>query len=97
MILLVLVTTIVLANVGLRFKNEELFRSKTELIKLRNKDRTTKVRLIADYQQLTSENKIVLLAKRKLGMIKQDNPSVIINIEKDLIEKVEKELSGKYE
>jgi len=97
MILLVLLTTIVLANVGIRFKNEELLRAKTELIKLTNEMRTSKVKLIADYQELTSETRIISLAERQLEMIKQDRPSVIINIDKDLVEKVAKELNGRYE
>jgi len=97
MVLLVLVTSIVLANVGIRFKNEELLRAKTELIKLTNEMRTSKVKLIADYQELTSETGIISLAERQLGMIKQDRPSVIINVDKELVEKVAKELNGRYE
>ena len=97
MILLVLLTAIVLANVGIRFKNEELLRSKTELIKLKNDMRTSKVKLIADYQDLTSETRIISLAENQLGMIKQDRASIIINIDKNLVETVVKELSGRYE
>ena len=97
MILLVLLTAIVLANVGIRFKNEELLRSKTELIKLKNDMRTSKVKLIADYQDLTSETRIISLAENQLGMIKQDRASIIINIDKNLVESLVKELSGRYE
>jgi cell division protein FtsL len=97
MISLVLLTAIVLVNVGLRFKNEELVRLKSELLKIKSDQRTLKVKFIAEYQDLSTENRIVSIAERKLGMQKQDMPSVIIKVDKKLIDEVAKKLNSKYE
>ena len=94
--LLVVITGIVLANVGLRFKNEELARNKSELLKTISDQRTLKVKLIAEFQELSSENRIVGIAE-KIGMKRQAVPSVVIRVDKNLIDEVTEELKAKYE
>ena len=94
--LLVVITGIVLANVGLRFKNEELARNKSELLKTISDQRTLKVKLIAEFQELSSENRIVGIAE-KIGMKRQVLPSVVIRVDKNLIDEVTEELKAKYE
>jgi len=94
--LLVVITGIVLANVGLRFKNEELSRNKSELLKTISDQRTLKVKLIAEFQELSSENRIVGIAEN-IGMKRQVLPSVVIRVDKNLIDEVTEELKAKYE
>jgi cell division protein FtsL len=97
LILLFVLTAIVLSNVGLRFKNEELLRLKSELLKTKADQRTLKVKLTAEYQEYSSEHRIIALAKSKLGMQRQFLPSVIISVDKNFINEVNEEINSKYE
>ena len=95
--LLMVITTVVLGNVGLRFKYEELTRRKMELGKTIKDERTKKVNLIAGYQEYSSENRIIELAENKLGMIRRFQPKISIGVNKNLINKVNEILEAKYE
>ena len=95
--LLMLITTVVLGNVGLRFKYEELTRSKVELGKTIKDERTKKVNLIAEYQEYSSENNIVSRAENKLSMIRRIQPKISISVNKNLINKMNEFLETKYE
>ena len=97
LILLLVATTLVLSNVGLRFKYEELVRKKVELDKKLKDQRTKKVNLIAGYQAVSSENKIVSIAESKLGMVRRTQPKIIVNVNKKLIAEVNEKLKAKYE
>ena len=97
LILLLVATTLVLSNVGLRFKYEELVRKKVELDKRLKDQRTKKVNLIAGYQAVSSENKIVFIAESKLGMVRRTQPKIIVNVNNKLIAEVNEKLKAKYE
>jgi len=96
-LLLVIVTSMVLVSVGLRFKYEELMREKSEFNKMLKEERTKKVNLIAEYQAYSSEDKIVSVAENKLGMIRRTQPKITITVDKNLINKANEELKSKYE
>ncbi|MFC2119828.1 hypothetical protein ACFLQ4_02030 [Bacteroidota bacterium] len=95
--LLVIVTSIVLASIGLRFKHEELMREKSELNNMLKEERTKKVNLIAVYQAYSSEDKIISVAENKLGMIRRTQPKITITVDKNLIKKANEKLKSKYE
>lgn len=95
--LLVVVTSMVLVSIGLRFKYEELIREKSELNKMLKKERTKKVNLIAEYQANSSEDKIISAAENKLGMIRRTKPKITISVNKNFIKKVNEKLKSKYE
>ena len=95
--LLVVVTSIVLVSIGLRFKYEELMREKSELNNMLKEERTKKVNLIADYQAYSSEEKIISVAENKLGMIRRTQPKITITVNKNLIKKANEKLKSKYE
>ncbi len=97
LILLLVTTTLVLSNVGLRFKYEELVRKKVELDKRLKDQRTKRVNLIAGYQAVSSENKIVFIAESKLGMVRRTQPKIIVNVNNKLITEVNEKLKAKYE
>lgn len=97
LILLLVATTLVLSNVGLRFKYEELVRKKVELDKRLKDQRTKRVNLIAGYQAVSSENKIVFIAESKLGMVRRTQPKIIVNVNNKLIAEVNEKLKAKYE
>jgi len=95
--LLVVITSMVLVNIGLRFKYEELMREKSELNKMSKEERTKKVNLIAEYQAYSSKEKIISVAENKLGMIRRIQPKITISVNKNLINKVNEKLKSKYE
>ncbi len=95
--LLVVVTSMVLVSIGLRFKYEELIREKSELNKILKEKRTQKVNLIAKFQAFSSKEKIISIAENKLGMIRRTQPKITINVNKDLIKKVNDKLKSKHE
>ncbi|MGB5846934.1 MAG: FtsL-like putative cell division protein [Ignavibacteriaceae bacterium] len=95
--LLVVVTSMVLVSIGLRFKYEELMREKSELNNMLREERTKKVNLIADYQAYSSEEKIISVAENKLGMVRRTQPKVTITVDKNLIKKANEKLKSKYE
>ncbi len=95
--LLVVVTSMVLVSIGLRFKYEELMREKSELNNKLKEERTKTVNLIAEYQANSSEEKIISVAENKLGMIRRTQPKITINVNKKLIKKVNEKLKSKHE
>ena len=95
--LLVVVTTMVLVSIGLRFKYEELMREKSKLNKILKEERSLKVNLIAEYQAYSSKEKIISVAENKLGMIRRTQPKITVNIDKNLIKKVNEKLKTKHE
>jgi cell division protein FtsL len=95
--LLVVVTSIVLISIGLRFKYEELIRKKSELNNSLKDERTKKINLIAEFQEYSSEEKIISIAENKLGMIRRTQPKITIAVNKNLIKKVNEKLKSKYE
>ena len=97
LILLLVATTLVLSNVGLRFKYEELVRKKVELDKRLKDQRTKRVNLIAGYQAVSSKNKIVFIAESKLGMVRRTQPKIIVTVNNKLIAEVNEKLKAKYE
>jgi len=95
--LLVVVTTMVLVSIGLRFKYEELMREKSELNNMLKEERTKKVNFIAEYQAYSSEAKIISVAENELGMIRRTQPKITISVNKNLIKKINEKLRSKYE
>lgn len=95
--LLVVSVIMLLLSVGLRFKNEELTRKVVKLEKKVNEENARKVNLIAGYQEYSSEERIVSIAENKLGMKRRILPKITVKIDKNLLEKVNKELETKYE
>ena len=95
--LLVVVTSMVLVSIGLRFKYEELMREKSKLNKILKEERSLKVNLIAEYQAYSSKEKIISVAENKLGMIRRTQPKITINVNKDLIKEVNEKLESKHE
>ena len=95
--LLVVVTSMGLVSIGLRFKYEELMREKSEINNKLKEERTQKVNLIAEYQAYSSKEKIISVAENKLGMIRRTQPKITINVNKNLIKKVNEKLKSKHE
>ena len=97
LIILLSGTALVLVNIGLRFKYEELVRNKVKLRKILNDERTKKVNLIAEYQSYSSEDRITAIAENKLSLIKLNHPKMTVTLDNNYINKLNSELKFKYE
>jgi len=96
-LLLVVSAVMILLNVGLRFKNEDLIRRIVQQGKKLNEESTKKVNLIAEFQAFSSEERIVSIAENKLEMKRRTQPKITVKVDKKLIDKINKELESKYE
>ena len=94
---LVTITLFILGYVGIKLNCEELTKQKVlaeqELENIDN----WKLNLSAQHQALISEDRIVPIAEEELGMIKPTEQPVVINVDKNKIEKVSEIVKGKYE
>lgn len=86
-----------LSVVGVKLGNEELIREKESAEDRLKSERTKRVSLIAEYQELTSEERIRLIALNDLGLLKRLEPAIIIPVSLQRISEVENFLNEKYE
>ncbi len=98
-IILFLFTAAVLAlgYVSVKLKCEVTTKQKVLTEEKLNAKKNTKVSLIAEYQYYSSEDRIVEIAKNQLGMIKQNNSSIKIDVSKEKIDEISNILNEMYE
>jgi cell division protein FtsL len=95
---LILVTIVLLAAQGLKFKCEELIRERTRLDSEIRSQRTNRVNMVASFQMLTSEDRIKEFASKELGLVEgelEQNKKIVIK--EDQIREINKELDDLYE
>lgn len=95
--LLVIVTIFFIAVVIVKISYEETIRSKEEVERRLKAENQKLVRLQAEYQDVTTEDKIRFIASTQLGMIKRIEPSILIKVSKEKTEELENEIKLKYE
>jgi len=93
LLFLLLITAIILASQGLRFKYEELVRERAQLEEEIRLEKTKKINHFADYQMFTDEDMIKEYAVNKLGMIEEDKQAIVkIIINKEELEDLSEQL-----
>jgi cell division protein FtsL len=88
---------LIVSYVALKKKCEDLI--KQEVVaeeELKNQD-VWKNNLIARYQNLTSEDRIVLIAAHELGMVIEDPPILIVTIDSEKISDFQTLLQEQYD
>lgn len=95
--LLVIVTIFFIAVVIVKISYEETIRSKEEVERRLKAENQKLVSLQAEYQDVTTEDKIRFIASSQLGMIKRIEPSILIKVSKEKTEELENEIKLKYE
>jgi len=93
----VMITLLVLAYVGIKLGCEVLAKEKVLAEEKLNFKKNWKVNLIAQYQNLTSKERIIDIAANQLGMIERTESSFILNVDKEKIGQIEKVIGEKYE
>ena len=95
--LFVVFTLLGLGYVSIKLKCEAMVKEKfllSEKLKAIGNQNTA---LLGSRQDLTSEERIVDIAKNELGMVPISEPQIILNVSKDKIEEIDKILKKKYE
>lgn len=95
--LLVTYSLIILGYVGVKLECELLTKEKFDAQKVLDAKRNKQVSLIAEVQNLTSEERIVKIASEELNMIKRNEPKIILSVSKDKIDRINEELNEKYD
>lgn len=94
--LIVIVTIFFIAVVAIKISYEENVKSKDEVERSLKIERQKMIRLQAEYQEVSTEDKIRSMATQ-LGLIKRIEPAVTIKISKEKVEELESNLNNKYE
>ncbi len=96
-LLIVMFGALVSSYVALKRKCDDLRKQIAEMSdELRNQDNRN-LSLHAEYQRLTSEDRIMLIAEKELNMVIADPPVMIINIEQEKINSLQSLISEFHE
>ncbi len=97
LILIVTIAIFVLSYVGVKLKYDILTKDKVLLQKELNNKKNSRTNLFAQKQSLTSEERIVNIAKNELGLIRYLKPAKTLIVKKSKIEALSKKLGGQNE
>jgi cell division protein FtsB len=95
--LLILAAVLTLLYVGIKLQCEVLTKEKVLAEEKLSAIKNSRVNLIAVYQYLTSEERIVDIAMNELGMIKNKEFIGAVSVDKERINKIAAVLKEKYE
>lgn len=93
----IMVAFFVLTYIGIRIRCEELTKSKVVSQEELNSKNERDLYLIAQRQSLSSEEKIVQVARDQLGLVKNNEQPNTITVDSEDISKVAQMLREKYE
>lgn len=97
LMLLVMAALTILAYVGIKKKCEVLTKDKVVAEETLSSAKNGRVNLLAQYQMLSSEDRITNIALAELGMKKRTEPAVELTADKEKIERITRILKEKYE
>jgi hypothetical protein len=94
--LLLIVTAFALVSIGLKLKYEQFLLQKDKEEKTYKEESQRKIKLTAEYQTVTAEERIVS-ASTELGLIRNVEPAFIIKYDSNKVEEINEILKEKYE
>jgi cell division protein FtsB len=95
--ILIIITVFALVSVGLKLKYEQFLLQRDKAEKTFKSESQRKIKLTAEYQTVTAEERIVAVAKADLGLIRNIEPASIIKYDINKIEEINEILIEKYE
>ena len=90
-------TFLILMNVGVRLEYEKMTREKVITQQRLSDVKNWEINLQVQDQALSSEERIVNIAQDELGMVRDSEQTIILNVSKEKIEKISKAIDKKYE
>lgn len=94
---LLIVTVFALVGIGLKLKYEQFLLQKDKAEKTYKAENQRKIKLTAEYQTVTAEERIVSVAGTELGLIRNVEPDFIIKYDNNKVEEINEILKEKYE
>ncbi len=95
--LLVVYSMLVLGYVAVKQECELLVKEQVESQRVLDLGRNKQISLMAESQNLLSEDRIVAIASGELNMVKRTEPKILLNVSKEKIEMITEELRKRYE
>ncbi len=95
--LLLTIAAFILAGVGVKLKYEQYVLLKDKAEKSLKAENQKKIKLTAEFQTVTAEERIVEIANSQLGMIRSIEAPLIIKYDYEKSSVIEKTLNSKYE
>lgn len=95
--LLLISAAFVLMSVGVKLKYEQYLLLKDKAEKTFKDESQKKIKLTAEYQTVTAEERIVFVAKTELGLIRNVEAPLIIKFDNEKVLNIEESLNLKYE
>ena len=95
--LLLILTAFALVSVGVKLKYEQYLLQKEKAEKIYKSESQKKIKLTAEYQTVTAEERIVAVAKSDLGMIRNIEAPLVVKYENQKVENLSETLKEKYE
>lgn len=97
LILLLITAAFALVSVGVKLKYEQYLLQKDKAEKIFKSESQRKIKLTAEYQTVTAEERIVEVAKTELGLIRNVEAPLVIKFENEKVLSLEERLNQKYE
>lgn len=97
LLILLLITAFALGGVGIKLKYEQTLLLKDQVEKKLKTESQKKIKLTAELQTFSAEERIIRIANSELGMIKNLEAPVIIKYDKSKADEVENHLKEKYD
>lgn len=91
------VALFMLGYVGIKLNCEILTKKKVLAQEELSNKKNRMLNLTAQKQSLIGEERILNIARDDLGMVKQDNPILVLSVDKEKIETISQEVIDKYE
>jgi cell division protein FtsL len=95
--LLLITAAFALVSVGVKLKYEQYLLQKDKAEKMIKAERHRKIKLTAEYQTVTSEERIVYTAKTELGLIRNVEPPLVVKFDNEKVLSLKETLNQKYE
>lgn len=97
LLLLVIVTAFALASVSIKLKYEQALLLKDDAQKKFKTESQRKIKLTAEQQTFSSEDRIVKIANTEIGLIRDLEAPVIIKYDQSKVDEIDRELKEKYD
>ena len=95
--LLLIVTAFALVSVGIKLKYEQVLLQKDKAEKTYKAEDQKRIKLTAEYQTVTAEERIVDVATSELGLIRNIESPFIIKYNNDRVDALSETIKEKYE
>ena len=96
-LLLLIITAFALVSVSVKLKYEQAVLQKDTTEKQLKTETQKKIKLTAEYQTVTAEERIFKIASTELGLIRDIEAPVIIKYDLLKVENINEELKRKYD